>query len=205
MRATTIICVCRNGRTAMAGDGQVSLGQTVMKHKARKVRRMGEGNVLGGFAGSAADGITLFERFETRLREANGQLRRAAVELAREWRTDKILRRLEAMLIVADLEHVLVISGNGDVLEPDHGIATVGSGGSFALAAALALTRHTDLSAEEVARESLRIAADICVYTNSEITMELLPEPEVGALHTSASRSVCGDFEPARARYCGER
>ena len=160
----------------MAGDGQVSLGQTVMKHKARKVRRMGEGEVLGGFAGSAADGITLFDRFETRLSEANGQLRRAAVELAREWRTDKILRRLEAMLIVADTEHVLVISGNGDVLEPDHGIATVGSGGSYALAAALALTRHADLSAEEIARESLKIAADICVYTNSEITMELLPQ-----------------------------
>ena len=158
----------------MAGDGQVSLGQTVMKHRAKKVRRMGGGKVLGGFAGSAADGLTLFDRFETRLSEVNGQLRRAAVDLAREWRTDKMLRRLEAMLVVADAESVLVISGNGDVLEPDHGIATVGSGGSYALAAACALRKHTDLSADEVARQALEIAAEICVYTNQEITLELL-------------------------------
>lgn len=158
----------------MAGDGQVSLGQTVMKHKARKVRRMGDGKVLGGFAGSAADGLTLFDRFEKRLEEYNGQLRRAAVELAREWRTDKMLRRLEAMLIVADQDCVLVLSGNGDVLEPDHGVASVGSGGSYALAAARALLEHTELSAEEIAREALTIASEICVYTNKEITLETL-------------------------------
>ncbi len=173
-RSTTIVCVHRKGQVAMAGDGQVSLGQTVMKHQARKVRRMAEGKVLGGFAGSAADGLTLFDLFEKRLEEYSGQLRRAAVELAREWRTDKFLRRLEAMLVVADPSGVLVLSGNGDVLEPDHGIAAVGSGGSFALAAARALCEHTDLEAAEVARKSLEIASEICVYTNREITLERL-------------------------------
>ncbi|MCA9793616.1 MAG: ATP-dependent protease subunit HslV [Candidatus Eremiobacteraeota bacterium] len=173
-RSTTIVCVSRNGEVAMAGDGQVSVGQTVMKHHARKVRRMGDGKVLGGFAGSAADGLTLFDRFETRLSEYGGQLKRAAVELAREWRMDKFLRRLEAMLLVADKETVLVLSGNGDVLEPDHGVAAIGSGGSYAMAAARALLAHTDMTAEEVARRSLEIASEICVYTNKEIVLESL-------------------------------
>lgn len=173
-RSTTVLCVRQGGQVAMAGDGQVSVGQTVMKNRARKVRLMCEGKVLGGFAGSAADGLTLFDRFESRLEEYSGNLRRAAVELAREWRTDKILRRLEAMLVVADVDNLLVISGNGDVLEPDHDIAAVGSGGAFAMAAARALKENTGLSAEEIATKALEIAADICIYTNREITLERL-------------------------------
>lgn len=174
IRSTTIICVMHNGSVALGGDGQVSLGNTIMKHRARKVRRMSGGKVLGGFAGSAADGLTLFDRFERRLEEHGGQLKRAAVELARDWRTDKMLRRLEAMLVVADIDTMLVLSGTGDVLEPDYGIAAVGSGGPYAMAAARALREYTELSAEEVARKSLEIAADICVYTNREIVLELL-------------------------------
>ncbi|MBI3928332.1 MAG: ATP-dependent protease subunit HslV [Armatimonadetes bacterium] len=173
-RSTTVLCIRHRGSVAMAGDGQVSVGNTIMKHRARKVRRMHEGKVLGGFAGSAADGLTLFDRFERRLEEHRGRLMRAAVELAREWRTDRMLRRLEAMLLVADRETVLVISGNGDVLEPDHGIAAVGSGGPYALAAAQALMEHTELPAEDIARRALEIASDICVYTNREIVLELL-------------------------------
>lgn len=159
----------------IAGDGQVSLGQTVVKETARKISRVGDGgSVLAGFAGSAADGLTLLERFEEKLKAHRGQLRRAAVELTRDWRTDKMLRRLEAMLIVADRESTLLLSGNGDVLEPEHGIAAVGSGGNYALAAARALVSHTELSAREVAEKAMKIAADICVYTNHQVVLEEL-------------------------------
>lgn len=158
----------------MAGDGQVTLGQTVLKHRAVKVRRVGD-RVLVGFAGSAADGLTLFEKFETKLQEYRGNLPRAAVELAKEWRTDRVLRRLEALLVVCDREHLFVLSGDGNVVEPDDGIAAVGSGGPYALAAARALARHTELSAAEIAREAMRIAAEICIFTNAEITVETLP------------------------------
>jgi ATP-dependent HslUV protease subunit HslV len=174
-RATTILCVRREGNVVIAGDGQVSLGQTVVKETARKISRVGEGGgVLAGFAGSAADGLTLLERFEEKLKAHRGQLRRAAVELTRDWRTDKMLRRLEAMLIVADKESTLLLSGNGDVLEPEHGIAAVGSGGNYALAAARALIRHTDMSAREIAERAMEIAADICVYTNHRVVFEEL-------------------------------
>ncbi len=175
VRATTILCVRRGQEVVLAGDGQVSLGQTVIKETARKLRRVGEnGKVLAGFAGSAADGLTLLERFEEKLKEHRGQLRRAAVELTREWRTDKMLRRLEAMLIVADHESTLILSGNGDVMEPDHGVAAVGSGGNYALAAARALLTNTELSAREVAERSMALAADICVYTNHNVVFEEL-------------------------------
>ncbi len=174
LRSTTILCVRRGDQVAMAGDGQVTLGNAILKAKTRKVRRMYEGRVLGGFAGSASDGLTLFDRFETKLSEYSGKLRRAAVELAKDWRTDRMLRRLEAMLIVADKESTLVLSGNGEILEPDFGATAVGSGGNFALAAARALLENTEQSAEEVARRSLEIAADLCIYTNREITLELL-------------------------------
>lgn len=175
VRATTILCVRRDGKVVIAGDGQVSLGQTVVKETARKISRVGDGgSVLAGFAGSAADGLTLLERFEEKLKAHRGQLRRAAVELTRDWRTDKMLRRLEAMLIVADRESTLLLSGNGDVLEPEHGIAAVGSGGNYALAAARALVSHTELSAREVAEKAMKIAADICVYTNHQVVLEEL-------------------------------
>ncbi|HLS88911.1 MAG TPA: ATP-dependent protease subunit HslV [Sphingobacteriaceae bacterium] len=175
LHGTTIVGVHRDGRVALAGDGQVTLGdRTVMKHKARKVRRIYQGQVLAGFAGGGADGLTLLERFEARLEQHAGQLSRAAVELAREWRSDRVLRRLEALLLVADRHQLLVITGNGEVLEPDDGIAAIGSGGAFAMAAARALVRHTDLDAVAVAREALRIAAELCVYTNQEIVLEEL-------------------------------
>jgi ATP-dependent HslUV protease subunit HslV len=161
-RATTILCVRREGNVVIAGDGQVSLGQTVVKETARKISRVGEGGgVLAGFAGSAADGLTLLERFEEKLKAHRGQLRRAAVELTRDWRTDKMLRRLEAMLIVADKESTLLLSGNGDVLEPEHGIAAVGSGGNYALAAARALIRHTDMSAREIAERAMVVFEEL--------------------------------------------
>jgi ATP-dependent HslUV protease subunit HslV len=172
--ATTILAVKRGTQVAMAGDGQVSLGNTVMKKTASKVRRMNEGSVIAGFAGSTADAFTLFEKFEGKLKEFSGNLTRAAVELAKEWRTDRILRRLEALLIVADRESLYTISGNGDVIEPDDGICAIGSGGMYALAAARALARKTDLSAREIAEESLHIAADICIYTNDNIKIEVL-------------------------------
>ena len=177
IRSTTILCVRKDGLVALAGDGQVSLGNTVIKQTARKVQRIGEDkNVLVGFAGSAADGLTLLERFEEKLKAHRGQLRRAAVELTTEWRTDKMLRRLEAMLVVADSESVLILSGNGDVLEPDYGIAAVGSGGSYAQAAARALVEHTELSAREVVEKAMKIAAEICVFTNDRIVLEQLPK-----------------------------
>ncbi len=173
-RGTTIVTARRGRWVALGGDGQVSLGNTVVKAKARKVRRLYEGKVLAGFAGSTADAFTLFERFEAKLKSFNGQLLRSAVELAKDWRTDRFLRRLEAMLIVADETQTLVISGNGDVIEPDGGVASIGSGGPMALSAARALAAHTELSPAEVVKESLGIAADICIYTNHQITVEEL-------------------------------
>jgi ATP-dependent HslUV protease subunit HslV len=173
MRSTTIVAVQRDGAVAVAGDGQVSVGPTVIKHGARKVRRIGDG-VLVGFAGSAADGLTLFEKLEQKLDAFHGNLARAAVELAKDWRTDRVLRRLDALMVVADREHVLVLSGSGDIVEPDDGVAAVGSGGPYALAAARALLQHSKLGAEEIAREALRLAAEICVYTNDRITVETL-------------------------------
>lgn len=173
--ATTIIAIKRNGRVAMAGDGQVTLGQaTVMKHGARKVRRLHNDKVLAGFAGSVADAFTLFEKFESKLEEFHGNLQRSAVELAKEWRTDRMLRHLEALLVVADKESVLLISGSGEVIEPDDGIVAIGSGGNFALAAARALVCHTDLNAGELVREAMKVAASICVYTNDNIIVEEL-------------------------------
>ena len=174
VRSTTVLAVCRNGRTVMAGDGQVSMDNMVLKHTTRKVRTLMDGEVLAGFAGSTADAVTLFEKFDAKLREYSGALVRAAVELAKDWRTDRILRRLEALLLVADREKILLISGNGDVIEPDEGVLAIGSGGPFALAAAKALMAHTELPPERVAVEAMRIAGDICVFTNHEITIESL-------------------------------
>ena len=174
MHATTILCVRRNGRTAIAGDGQVTVGDTVMKHNARKVRKLYSDKVLAGFAGATADAFTLFEKFEAKLEEYRGNLTRAAVELAKDWRTDKVLRRLEALMIVADAERSFVLSGNGDVIEPENGIAAIGSGGAYALSAARALVDHTTFDARKIVEESLRIAADICIYTNREISIEEL-------------------------------
>ena len=171
---TTIVTVRRDGKVAMAGDGQVTMGSTVMKKGAVKVRRMYEGRVLAGFSGSTADAFTLFERFDRKLQEYRGNLLRAAVELAKDWRTDRALRRLEALLLVVDRDHSLVISGSGDVIEPEEGIAAIGSGGPFALAAARALMRHSDLDARTIALEAMRIASEICVYTNEEISVEEL-------------------------------
>jgi ATP-dependent HslUV protease subunit HslV len=171
---TTILCVRREAKVVIAGDGQVSLDKTIMKNTAKKVRRIGEGNVLAGFAGSTADAFTLFERFEAKLKEHQKNLARACVELGKDWRTDRFLRRLEALLIVADREKTFILSGAGDVIEPDHGIAAVGSGGHYALSAARALMDHTTLSAREVAAHSMAIAAEICVYTNTNVTFEEL-------------------------------
>jgi len=171
---TTIVTVRKAGTVAIGGDGQVSLGQTVIKGNARKVRRLGKGDVIGGFAGATADAFTLFERLEAKLEQYPGQLMRAAVELAKDWRTDRYLRRLEAMMIVADADTSLVLTGTGDVLEPEAGIAAIGSGGNFALAAARALS-DSEHDAEAIVRRSLEIAADICVYTNRNLTIEKLP------------------------------
>jgi ATP-dependent HslUV protease, peptidase subunit HslV len=173
MHATTIITVRKDGKVVIAGDGQVSLGQTVMKGNARKVRRLGKGDVIAGFAGATADAFTLLERLEAKLEQYPDQLMRAAVELAKDWRTDRYLRRLEAMMLVADRSITLAITGNGDVLEPEHGTMAIGSGGNFAFAAARALM-DTDRSAEDVARKAMEIAADICVYTNGSIVVETL-------------------------------
>lgn len=170
--STTILAVKKDGKVSMAGDGQVTLNQTVLKAKASKIRTMQEGKVLTGFAGSTADALTLFEKFEGKLKEYSGNLVRAAVELAKEWRTDKILRRLEALLLVADKDHLLTLSGNGDVIEPDDGVAAIGSGGPYALAAARALIRQTNLSAREIVTEAMSIAAEICIYTNANIVQE---------------------------------
>jgi ATP-dependent HslUV protease, peptidase subunit HslV len=177
-RGTTIVSVRRNGEVTLGGDGQVSLGNTVMKGNARKVRRVYHDRILAGFAGGTADAFTLFERFEGMLEKHSGNMMRAAVELAKDWRTDRALRRLEALLAVADREHSLVISGNGDVIEPEYSLIAIGSGGPYAQAAARALLEHTELPAREIVERSLHIAADICVFTNHQITLEHLgPEP----------------------------
>lgn len=174
MHATTILCVRQKNKVAMGGDGQVSLGNTVMKHSANKVRRMHHDKVIGGFAGSTADAFSLFARFEEKLEKFQGNLARSAVELAKDWRTDKMLRRLEAMLIVADKDKSFLVSGTGDVIEPDDGILAIGSGGMFALAAAKALVENTDLDARKIVEEAMGIASSICIYTNSNLTIEEL-------------------------------
>ena len=174
MHGTTIIAVRHNGQVAMGGDGQVSVGNTIMKHSANKVRRMYSDKVIGGFAGATADAFSLFARFEEKLEKFHGNLPRSAVELAKDWRTDKLLRRLEAMLIVADKDHSFLISGNGDVIEADDGILAIGSGGMFAQSAAKALLKHSELNAREIVEEAMAIAQSICVYTNSNLTVEEL-------------------------------
>jgi ATP-dependent HslUV protease, peptidase subunit HslV len=171
IRSTTILAVRRDGKLSIAGDGQVTFDKTIMKHGARKVRRIAGGKVVAGFAGSAADGMTLLEKFEGKYNEYK-DIMRAAVELAKDWRQDRALRKLEALLIVGNAEHLLVLSGNGDVIEPDEGIASIGSGGPYAQAAAAALLRNTQMSAEEIARKGLEIAAEICIYTNDSIVVE---------------------------------
>lgn len=174
LHGTTILAVRHKGRSVLAGDGQVTLGQTIVKHTARKVRRYHNGRVLAGFAGASADAMALLAKFEARIEEHRGNLERAAVELARDWRTDRVLRRLEAFLIVADLEASFLVSGAGDVISPDDGVLAVGSGGPYALAAARVLVRHSELDAEAIAREALRVAGEICVYTNDQIVLEAL-------------------------------
>ncbi len=169
-----MLCVRRDNKVVMAGDGQVTMGQQVMKHTARKIRRLFNDKVLAGFAGSTADALSLFERFEGKLQEHHGNLAKSAVELAKEWRKDRALRHLEALLVVADAKSTFVLSGDGDVIEPDDGICAIGSGGPFALAAARALAKHSKLGAKEVAQESMRIASEICIYTNSSFTVEEL-------------------------------
>jgi len=173
-RGTTICSVRRGKLVVMGGDGQVTLGNTVMKANARKVRRLYKDRVIAGFAGATADAFTLFERFEGKLEKHSGHLVRAAVEMAKDWRTDRALRRLEALLAIADKDNSLLISGTGDVIEPEHGLIAIGSGGPYAQAAALALIRNTELDAEEITRQALSIAADICIYTNSNLTIEIL-------------------------------
>ena len=172
IRSTTILAVRHNGQVAVAGDGQVSLGNTVMKHKAKKVRRLYHGKVITGFAGATADAFTLFDLLEQKLEQYNGNLMRAAVELAKEWRTDKMLRRLEAMLVAVDEDYSLLLSGTGDVIEADNGVLAIGSGGPYAQAAALALIEHSELDAEEICHASMTIAADICVFTNHSTVIE---------------------------------
>ena len=174
-RSTTILCVRKDGKTAMGGDGQVTFSDSVVKSKARKIRRLLDGKVLVGFAGATADAFALMERFEAKLKNSQGNLKKAAHELAREWRTDRVLRRLESMLIAADSSAVLLVSGSGDVIEPDDGVLGIGSGGSYAIAAARALIANTDLDAKTVVAEALHIASGICVYTNSEIYVEEVP------------------------------
>ena len=174
MHGTTVLAVRRNGRVVIGGDGQVTLGNTVMKGNARKVRRLYQSKVIAGFAGGTADAFTLFERFEGKLEKHGGNLTRAAVELAKDWRTDRLLRRLEALLIVADLGATLILSGNGDVIEPERDLAAIGSGGSYAQAAAQALLEHTELDARTIVEQALKIAAGICIYTNENLTFEEL-------------------------------
>src|SRR5947209_16971635 len=174
IRSTTVLCVRRDGKVVMAGDGQVTLGSEVLKSTARKLRRLYNEKILAGFAGSTADAFSLFSRFESKLEQFNGNLSRAVVELAKEWRTDKILRHLEALLLVADVKNTYILSGNGDVIEPDENIASIGSGGPFALSAATALLRHTKLSARQITEEAMKIAGKTCIYTNDNFTFEEL-------------------------------
>ena len=174
IRSTTVLCVRRDGKVVMAGDGQVTLGDNVIKHTARKIRRLYQDKILAGFAGSTADAFSLFARFESKLEQYHGNLGRAAVELAKDWRTDKMLRQLEALLLVADQGQTFLISGQGDVIEPDTGIAAIGSGGAFATSAATALFDHTQLTARQIAEEAMKIAGKICIYTNDRITIEEL-------------------------------
>src|SRR5580700_6765167 len=174
IHGTTVLCVRRDNKVVMAGDGQVTMGQQVMKHSAKKIRRLFNDKVLAGFAGSTADALSLFERFEGKLQEHHGNLAKSAVELAKEWRKDRALRHLEALLVVADGKSTFLVSGNGDVIEPDDGICAIGSGGPYALAAARALARHTKLSAKDVAQEAMRIASEICIFTNANFTIEEL-------------------------------
>jgi len=172
VRSTTILSVRRDGEVVIAGDGQVTMGDTIMKSGARKVRRLYNDKVLAGFAGASADAFALFQRFETKLEQFHGQLNRAAVELAKDWRTDKMMRNLEALLVVADNQSTLVVSGNGDVIEPDDGIVAIGSGGPYALAAARALSRNTALSARQIAEEAMKVAGEICIYSNLNLVIE---------------------------------
>ena len=174
IRSTTVICVRRDNQVVMAGDGQVTIGHEVLKSSARKLRRLYNDKILAGFAGSTADAFALFSRFESKLEQFNGNLARAVVELAKEWRTDRILRHLEALLLVADTKNTYIVSGNGDVIEPDEGVAAIGSGGPFALSAATALMRHTNLPARQIAEQAIEIAGKICIYTNTNITLEEL-------------------------------
>ena len=174
IRSTTILCVRRGGRMAMGGDGQVTMGESVMKQKARKIRRLYNDKVVAGFAGSTADALSLFSRFEGKLEEYHGNLSRAVVELAKEWRTDRALRHLEALLLVADDKNTYLLSGNGDVIEPDDGIVAIGSGGSYALAAARALAKHTEMPAKEIVQEAMLLAGQICIFTNDQIVIEEL-------------------------------
>jgi len=173
--STTILSVRRGGTVVIAGDGQVTLGNTVVKAGARKVRKLGDGRAIGGFAGSAADGIALFDRLDDKLREQRSPLRRAAVDLAKEWRTARALRRLEAMLVVADSESTFILSGAGDVIEPDDGVCSIGSGGGYALAAARALLRHTEMTPRQIAETAMQLASEICIYTNTNLAIEELP------------------------------
>ena len=176
-RGTTIIAVSRGGRVAMAGDGQVTVGNTVLKHTARKIRRLHHDRIVAGFAGATADAFTLFEKFEGKLEEFRGNLRRAAVELAKDWRTDRVLRRLDALMVVTDGSDLMLLSGSGDVVEPDDGVIGVGSGGPYAMAAARAMLVHTDKPAIDIAREALRIASEICIYTNANVLAEEVAAP----------------------------
>lgn len=179
IRSTTIIAVRKSGQVALAGDGQVTLGEkTVIKHGATKVRTLSDGSILAGFAGSVSDAITLFEKFEKKLKDHSNQLLRAAVEMGQDWRSDRYLRKLEAMLLVADRQTTLMISGSGDIIEPDEGVLAIGSGGPYAMAAGLALIKHSDLSAREIALEALRITSEICVFTNNRISIVELPKDE---------------------------
>jgi ATP-dependent HslUV protease subunit HslV len=174
MHGTTVLCVRRDNRVVMASDGQVTLGESVVKHSAKKLRRLYEDKVLAGFAGSTADALSLFSRFEGKLQEHHGNLARAAVELAKDWRTDRALRHLDALLVVADTKGTFLISGHGDIIEPDDGIAAIGSGGSFALSAARALAKNTKMNAKDIVQEAMRIASEICIYTNANFTIEEL-------------------------------
>jgi len=174
VRSTTVLCVRRNGKVVMAGDGQVTLGEAVIKHTAKKIRRLYQDKILAGFAGSTADAFTLFSRFESKLEQYHGNVGRAAVELAKDWRTDKFLRHLEALLLVSDKEQTFLLSGQGDVIEPDGGIAAIGSGGPYAQSAAQALANHTELSARQIAEEAMKIAGLMCIYTNDRVTIEEL-------------------------------